>query len=138
MTATAQCATETTLQRDWLRLRPLIVKAAKWTGSYDEADLLRGVLANVFTFWPGENGFIFACIDRFPKLTRLHLLLAGGDHNEVAEIEKEVVNWAKSQGATQAYTEARLGLDRLNLHGKSGYYSDHGYTRSRVVYTKDI
>lgn len=126
------------LKSDWLRLRPLIVKAVKWTGAYDETHLLRGVVGGVFTFWPGKKAFIIASIDRYPLLTRLHLLLAGGDHNEVAKIEPAVVLWGRSLGATQSYTEARLGLDRLNEHSHGGYYADSGYQRSRVVYVKEI
>lgn len=138
MSALLKPSDDAVFEHDWLRLRPLILKAVKWLPGYDEADLLRAVMSGGITFWPGERSFIFAAIERHPKLTRLHFVLFGGDHNEAAGIEPRIVAWAKRHGATEAFTSARVGLDRLNVRGEAGYYSDSGYKRSRVVYVKEI
>lgn len=138
MNAISKVETETDLQRNWIRLRPLILKSVAFTNAYNEVDLLKGVMNGAWTFWPGDRSFIFASVDKYPTLTKLNIFLAGGDHNEVFQIEPAVVAWAKSLGATQSFTEARMGLDRLNEHGHRNYYTDAGYKRSRVVYVKDI
>lgn len=124
------------LNASWKRLRPLIQKAIPFMGgTHDEADLLKEVMEGRITFWPGQRAFVLAAIERFPKLTRLNLVLAGGDYVEADQIGMKIMAWGKMQGATQMIAELRPGLDRNVATGKRAA-SD--FTRRRTVYVREI
>lgn len=123
----------------WQRLHTLILRAIpQLGGTHDEADCLAEIMNGAWTFWPGAGAFIFAAIETYPKLKRVNLVLASGDHNECAALEPAIVAWARARGATKSITFARPALDRLDRSGKSGYYSGSGYARGRILYCKDI
>lgn len=125
------------VQAHWRRLRPLILKSIPFmNGSHDEADLIAGVLDGSFRLWAGPNSFALASLERYPKLVRCNLFLAGGDAHECLEMRGRVEAWGKANGAGQFFTMIRPGLDRLNHQGRGPHAE--GWSRGATIYTKDL
>ena len=116
----------------WERLRPLIQKAVKFSPGMTEEQLLAGVLDRRYGFFPAEKAFVFACIEDIAA----NMFLAGGDHQEVARLEPEILAWAKVHKVRRIRTEVRLGVEKTDE--QHGHFKALGYRRARIVYEKDI
>lgn len=128
--------TSIALQTHWNRLRPLIQRAVPLMGgTHNEEDLIKAVLAGEMTFWPGKKSFALAVLERFPRLTRAHVILANSeDQPEMLRLAESITAWAKALGATELVADVRPGVDRL--YGNQ--IATHDYKRTRVTLVRKI
>ena len=96
------------------RCRPYIDAALNETGvgraTHTFEDIVEGVSKGLFRFWPGEQSCMITELITYPKRRGVHVFLAGGDLDEILEMEKDLTQWAKS-----------IGADHMSLSGRAGW-----------------
>lgn len=81
-------------------------------------------------FWPGERSAIVSEFHIYPRQTRLHFWLAGGDMDELLTVLRPKAEaWAISKGITKFSVAGRKGWVRA--------MEKYGYALAGVYCTKD-
>lgn len=94
----------------WIRCRAWILKALEYAGGFhNEWDVLSGLLLGHYQLWPGGKSALVTEIKIAPRKKYLHYWLAGGDLDEILEMEKSITAWAKSLGCTAVSLSGRKG-----------------------------
>jgi hypothetical protein len=133
-----QVATAADLQREWSRLRPVIMDALPFMGgTHDESDLIKAVLEGGLSMWAAPGSFVLAMVERCPRLTRVCVTLAGGKPPEVDAMMPLVEAWGVQRGATQLFCAIRPGLERVNRRDPAARL-EHGWQRVSVNYVKEL
>ena len=99
------------------RCRKWIEAALEYNGGcYLFEDIVAEVLANRMQLWPAPKGCLVTQILVFPRKTVLHVLLGGGELEQLAEMHNDVIMWAKAQGCAGATITGRPGWERAFKH----------------------
>ncbi|HYE43415.1 MAG TPA: hypothetical protein VEA15_08480 [Caulobacteraceae bacterium] len=98
----------TDLRGEWLRCAAWLEAALD--GSHSLDDVWAGVQAGEFHFWPGRRSAAVGELVRHPQRADYHVWLAGGELDELLEMER----------AASAFARA-LGCQRITLHGRRGW-----------------
>ena len=118
------------------RCRPYIDAALKYTQGDDGRathtfeDIVEGVTQGRYFFWPGDASCMITEIIYYPRRKGVHVFLAGGDLEELIEMQKSLSKWAKEMGA-----------DHLTLTGRKGWeraLRDEGWKHPHTTLTKEI
>jgi hypothetical protein len=99
-------------------------------GTHDYKDVSDSVLKGEMHLWSGEKCCTVTLFTVYPKKRFLHVFLAGGDLDEILEIEKSMVEFAK-----------QTGCDGLTLSGRVGWKKvlrDIGWSESFLTLIKEI
>lgn len=99
-------------------------------GTHDYKDVVDAVLAGNMHLWAGDKGCTVTLFTVYPKKKFLHVFLAGGDLDEILEIEKSMVEFAK-----------QFSCDGLTLSGRVGWKKvlrDIGWNESFLTLKKEI
>ena len=99
-------------------------------GTHDFKDIVDGVISGNMHLWSGDNSCTVTLFTVYPKKTLLHVFLAGGDLDEILEIEKSMVDFAKQNGC-----------DGLTLSGRVGWKKvlrDIGWNEQFLTLKKEI
>ena len=98
----------------WYQMRHHIAEALPYTGGGatldDVEDRLDRGHAQLFC---GPNCALVAEIYEHPSGARAHIWLAGGDLDELLEVEQYVAEWAKSLGCQSMTISGRKGWERV-------------------------
>jgi len=106
---------------DFARLEHHVANALEYAGgTHDVEDVFAGIAEGQFFMWAGEDSIIISEIVEYPKLRALHFFLAGGNLEELQQMEKTVIEWARAQGCKRATTAGRVGWSRTFLRDR-GY-----------------
>lgn len=98
----------------YLRCRPHILAAiARNHGTYDEDDILRGLLAGDYVLWAGEKSAVVTEISEQPRMKVLDLFIAGGDLDELIDMEKGLEDYARANGCKLMCGGGRAGWGRV-------------------------
>jgi hypothetical protein len=87
-------------------------------------------MAGEMQLWQGPRGAAVTLITDFPQKRVLHVLLAGGDMQQIIDFQESAAAWGKSHGCTQMTLSGRLGWQRaLKNHGwrVSGVIMEHDH-----------
>jgi hypothetical protein len=84
---------------------------AKGTHTID--DIWNGIVDGTFQFWPGEKSAIITEVQIYPQKKAMHIFLAGGDLNELLEMEKSVRAFAETIGCNSMSISGRRGWLRI-------------------------
>ena len=84
---------------------------AKGTHTLD--DIWNGIVDGTFQFWPGDKSAIITEVQIYPQKKTMHIFLAGGDLNELLEMEKSVRAFAKTIGCNSMSISGRRGWLRI-------------------------
>lgn len=84
---------------------------AKGTHTLD--DIWNGIVDGTFQFWPGDKSAIITEVQIYPQKKTMHIFLAGGDLNELLEMEKSVRAYAKTIGCNSMSISGRRGWVRI-------------------------
>jgi len=84
---------------------------AKGTHTLD--DIWNGVVRGDFQFWPGDKSAIITEIQIYPQTKVMHIFLAGGDLEELLQMEKSVRAYAQTIGCNSMSISGRRGWLRI-------------------------
>lgn len=87
------------------------LKYAKGTHTVD--DIWNGIVDGTFQFWPGDKSAIITEVQIYPQKKTMHIFLAGGDLDELLEMEKSVRAFAKTIGCNSMSISGRRGWLRI-------------------------
>ena len=82
-------------------------------GTHTIEDIWDGVVTGQFQFWPGDKSAIITEVQIYPQKKVMHIFLAGGELNELLEMEKSVRAFAKTIGCNSMSISGRRGWLRI-------------------------
>jgi hypothetical protein len=92
------------------RCRPWIEAALKYTGG---THLFEDVVANIakgtMQLWPAPRGCIVSEIVVYPRKKVLNIFLAGGELDQILDMNDDITAWAKANGCTAGTMAGRMG-----------------------------
>lgn len=95
---------------EFKRLSPQIEAALEYTkGTHTLDDIWHGIVEGRFQFWPGDKSAIVTDIEIYPQRRVMHIFLAGGDLEELLEMEKAVEAYASTIGCNSMSISGRRG-----------------------------
>lgn len=87
----------------------------------NEDDLLKGVLGGTIQMWPLDDAFVFTSVEKHEQVTKLCVLLAGGDWSQIEEMLPRLKDYAKAKDYASIVSYARLGFYRKKIPQKLGF-----------------
>jgi hypothetical protein len=99
-------------------------------GTHTFSDVVNGLNKGVLQLWPTPRGCIVTEIVVYPKKKVLNVFLGGGELDQILDMHKDVMDWAKVQGCTA-----------LSMSGRSGWkkpLKEHGWKTQHVSYVKEF
>tara|TARA_B100000795_G_scaffold256526_1_gene229037 strand:- start:287 stop:652 length:366 start_codon:yes stop_codon:yes gene_type:complete len=113
------------------RCRPWIESALEYSGgTHIYEDIVQGISTAHMQFWPAENGCAVTEIIIFPRKKVFHIFLAGGEKNQIVDMDDSAMAFAKAQGCTAMTIAGRKGWARV--------LKTKGWTEAFTTLTKDI
>lgn len=95
------------------RCRKWIEDALEYSaGTHTFDDIQAEVIAGSMQLWPAPKGCLVTQILEFPRRRLLHVFLGGGNLEQLADMHKDVIVWAKAQGCDGATISGRAGWER--------------------------
>lgn len=120
---------EQQLTAELRRCRPYIEAALQFTGGTHEwEDIVYLVRKRTAQFWPGKNCAVITELVDTPGLRYCGIWLAGGELEELKEVERNIALWAREQGARKVIIRGRPGWEKVL----------EGYRRAYVALEKDL
>lgn len=99
------------------RCTPWIEAALEYNGGfYALSDIRAEVESGMMQLWPAPKGCLVTQILTFPRRKVLHILLGGGELEQLADMHKSVIMWATAQGCDCATITGRAGWERAFKH----------------------
>jgi hypothetical protein len=93
-------------------------------GTHDLQDVADQIARGELQLWPANETALVSQIITYPKRKSIHIFLAGGNIDELINMEESVFTWAKMQGCDMLTFSGRLGWSRSKLKNR-GYKTDH-------------
>lgn len=119
-------------EKDFERLRHHVAAALEYSGgTHKVEDIVEGIRAGRFQFWPGRDSAVVTEIIVYPQLKDLHYFLAGGDLDELRLMRPLIEQWGKSIGCSRVSLAGRKGWERTFL-------KDEGYEPKWFILCKDL
>jgi len=124
-------------------LEPYWVKEFKRCESYIQAaidythdtfvlqDVVDGMAFGDFQLWPGSKSAVITQIVQYPQKKVIHVFLAGGDMDEVKQLEEDLSIWGKYQGCQAVTLVGRPGW-------RKSFLKDIGYKCTQVQMFKEL
>ena len=92
------------------RCRPWIEAALEYSaGTHDYDDIVQGIVEGRMQLWPAPRGCIVTEIVVYPKKKHLNIFLAGGELDQILDMNDDVRDWAEMQGCDAAMMSGRTG-----------------------------
>lgn len=116
---------------DFIRCKKYIDAALEYTkGTHSISDIWNGIVNGSFQFWPGERSAVVTEIQIFPQRKIMHIFLAGGDLDELLEMENSV----------RAYAET-IGCNSMSISGRRGWvriFESQGWKEVSTTVAKEL
>lgn len=126
---TQQSSRTSSLADEFERCADYIEAALVYAGhSHTLQDVWQAISHRQAAFFPYEKSAIVVEIVDYPQRATCRIWLAGGDMDELLEAEKQVCEWAKTQGCTSMEIIGRKGWERVLKD----------YNPTATVLTKDM
>ena len=98
------------LSDDLERCRPWIEAALVYTGgTHHFDDIVKNIALGTMQLWPSPRGCIVTEIVVYPRKRVLNIFLAGGELDQILDMDTDVKAWAKEQNCTAAIMAGRIG-----------------------------
>jgi len=99
---------------EFIRCQPYIEAALEYTkGTHTIQDIWDGIVTGNFQFWPGEKSAVVTEIQIYPQQKTMHIFLAGGDLEELLEMEKSIRAYATTIGCNSMSISGRRGWVKI-------------------------
>ena len=119
------------MDKEIKRCRKWIEAALEYSGgTHTFSDVVNGLNKGVLQLWPTPRVCIVTEIVVYPKKKVLNVFLGGGELDQILDMHKDVMDWAKVQGCTA-----------LSMSGRSGWkkpLKEHGWKTQHVSYVKEF
>ena len=99
-------------------------------GTHTFDDIVSAVYAGQMQFWPAENSCAVTEIVTFPRRKVLHIFLAGGEMQEIVDMDGPAADFAKANGCTAMTIAGRRGWKKV--------LSERGYEELNTALIKEI
>jgi hypothetical protein len=119
------------LSNELNRCRPWIEAALEYSGgTHLYQDIVESIVGGQMQFWPAPHGCAVTEIIVFPRKKVFHIFLAGGEKNQIVDMDDSAVVFAKAQGCSGMTIAGRKGWSRV-LKSK-------GWTEAFTTLSKEI
>jgi len=116
------------LASEWVRCRPWLLPAlARGRAFFTEADVIDRLVTGEYGLHAGEASAIVYTITEYPAARAFVFLLAGGELEEITQMEKKLIEKAKT-----------YKCDRVEFCGRRGWVRAMNYNETFCVGIKDI
>jgi len=113
------------------RCREWIEAALEYSGgTHDFDDIVEGIHRLRYQFWPAERGCAVTEIIVFPKKKIFHVFLAGGEMDQIVDMNDSAAQFAKAQGCDGMSIAGRKGWSRV--------LKNEGWTESFTTLAKEL
>lgn len=113
------------------RCKPWIEAALEYAGGTHLFEDIEEMLGRgVLQLWPAPKGCIITEIIAFPRKRVLNVFLGGGELEQIMEMHKDVISWAKAQNC-----------EALTMSGRMGWIKPlkaQGWKRQHAAYIKEF
>jgi len=98
------------LSPDLERCKPWIEAAlVHCNGTHEWDDIVAGIASSKMQLWAAPRGCIVTEIVVYPRKKVINIFLAGGELDQIMDMEHDIGQWAKSHGCTGGMMTGRLG-----------------------------
>jgi len=92
------------------RCKPWIEAALDYCdGTHSWDDIENGIASGMMQLWPAAKGCIVTEIVVYPKKKVINIFLAGGELDQILDMDADVKAWASAHGCTGATMTGRVG-----------------------------
>jgi hypothetical protein len=117
--------------QELLRCRDWIDGALQYSGgTHQFEDVFQGVISGKMQLWPAAKACAITEIIVYPNKKVLHVFLAGGDMEQIVDMQKSAEEWGRTQGCAAMTIAGRKGWARV--------LAEHGYKEQFVTLAKEI
>jgi hypothetical protein len=99
-------------------------------GTHEWSDIVEGIHSLRYQFWPAERGCAVTEIIMFPKKKIFHVFLAGGEMDQIVDMNDSAAQFAKAQGCDGMSIAGRKGWSRV--------LKNEGWTESFTTLAKEL
>lgn len=112
--------------KEFERCEPYLLDALNHDhGMFGIEDVLMGIIHNESHLWAGKKSAVVTQIVNYPRKTALHVFLAGGDIEELAEMYVDIAQWGRQQGCEIMTLMGRPGWTRSFLKDVGFKHTQH-------------
>jgi hypothetical protein len=117
------------LSADWQRAEPHVIAALAHAGdTHEPRDVLDMIIGGRAALWVGSECAVVTQEIDLPRGVQLHFWLAGGDLDELMEIERDIEKAAHENG-----------IVRVSIIGRRGWRAKlDGFKEAGVILVKEI
>lgn len=117
------------MRHEFERCKPWLEDALQYSGGeMTIEDVWQAIEAGELTFWPGKRCAIVLQFVTHPRKRVMNWYLAGGDLNELRDMEQTGTEWAKSNG-----------FDAVVIYGRRGWLRKlDGYQETGTIMEKNL
>lgn len=121
----------TNVVEELIRCKPWLEAALELSGgTHTLDDVVQAIIKGEMQFWPAPKGCAVTEIVNYPRKKVLHIFLAGGEMEQIIDMDDSAVEFAKMNGCTGMSIAGRKGWKRV--------LKDKGYLETFTVLGKDI
>jgi len=99
-------------------------------GTHEWSDIVEGIHSLRYQFWPAEKGCAVTEIIVFPRKKIFHVFLAGGEMDQIVDMNDSAAHFAKAQGCDGMSIAGRKGWSRV--------LKTEGWTESFTTLAKEL
>ena len=119
------------LSPDLERCKPWIKAAlVHCNGTHEWDDIVAGIASSKMQLWAAPRGCIVTEIVVYPRKKVINIFLAGGELDQIMDMEHDIGQWAKSNGCTGGMMTGRLGWKKP--------LTENGWKLQHVHFHKEI
>ena len=116
----------------WLKSRKYILEALdRGIDSHSEKDVFYAIARGDAQLWTGQKSACVTEIVTYPNFKSIRFWLAGGDLEELKEMENTICEWAKSIGCKKSMILGRKGWSRIKHEDRT--YKEVGTISIRSI-----
>ena len=82
-------------------------------GTHVFADIVAGCVSGNMQLWPAERACMVTELVVFPQKKVVNVFLAGGDLDQIEDMQESIAQWARQQGCTAATISGRPGWTKV-------------------------
>ena len=113
------------------RCKPWIEAALEYAnGTHLFEDIEEMLSRGVLQLWPTPKGCIITEIIAFPRKRVVNVFLGGGELEQIMEMHKDVIDWAKAQNCVALTMSGRFGWNKP--------LKAQGWQRQHASYVKEF
>lgn len=104
----------TSLGEDLIRCRPWIEAALSYSGgTHQYEDIVESIVTGRMQFWPADKGCAVTEIIVYPRKKVFHIFLAGGEMDQIVDMNDSALAFAKAAGCTSMTISGRKGWAKV-------------------------